>query len=46
MLTGVVEVGLFCNIARVAYFGNEVPYFNSIHVEVEFSLTPLNRTVV
>jgi ribose 5-phosphate isomerase A len=23
MLTGVVEVGLFCNIARVAYFGNE-----------------------
>lgn len=24
VLTGVVEVGLFCNIARVAYFGNQV----------------------
>jgi hypothetical protein len=23
MLTGVVEVGLFCNMARAAYFGNE-----------------------
>ena len=24
MLTGVVEVGLFCNMAKAAYFGNEV----------------------
>jgi len=24
MLTGVVEVGLFCNMATAAYFGNEV----------------------
>ena len=24
MLTGVVEVGLFCHMARAAYFGNEV----------------------
>jgi hypothetical protein len=24
MLTGVVEVGLFCNMAEAAYFGNEV----------------------
>lgn len=24
LLTGVVEVGLFCNVARAAYFGNEV----------------------
>jgi ribose 5-phosphate isomerase len=24
MLTGVVEVGLFCNMAQAAYFGNEV----------------------
>lgn len=24
MLTGVVEVGLFCNIAQAAYFGNQV----------------------
>ena len=23
MITGVVEVGLFCNMARAAYFGNE-----------------------
>jgi hypothetical protein len=23
MLTGVVEVGLFCGMARAAYFGNE-----------------------
>ena len=25
LLTGVVEVGLFCGMAKVAYFGNEVP---------------------
>ena len=24
MLTGVVEVGLFCRMAKAAYFGNEV----------------------
>lgn len=24
MLTGVVEVGLFCKMAKAAYFGNEV----------------------
>jgi ribose 5-phosphate isomerase A len=24
MLTGVVEVGLFCNVVKAAYFGNEV----------------------
>lgn len=24
MLTGVVEVGLFCCMAKAAYFGNEV----------------------
>lgn len=24
MLTGVVEVGVFCNMAKAAYFGNEV----------------------
>lgn len=24
MLTGVVEVGLFCGMAKAAYFGNEV----------------------
>ena len=24
MLTGVVEVGLFCHMAQAAYFGNEV----------------------
>lgn len=24
LLTGVVEVGLFCNIAQAAYFGNQV----------------------
>jgi len=23
MLTGVVEVGLFCHMAKAAYFGNE-----------------------
>jgi ribose 5-phosphate isomerase A len=36
MLTGVVEVGLFCDIAQAAYFGNEV----SEHVSCLFiSLT-------
>jgi ribose 5-phosphate isomerase A len=24
MLTGVVEVGLFCDVAKAAYFGNQV----------------------
>lgn len=24
LITGVVEVGLFCNMARAAFFGNEV----------------------
>lgn len=24
MLSGVVEVGLFCHMAKAAYFGNEV----------------------
>lgn len=24
MLTGVVEVGLFCGMAKAAYFGNDV----------------------
>ena len=24
MLTGVVEVGLFCHMAKAAYFGNKV----------------------
>lgn len=27
MLTGVVEVGLFCGMAKAAYFGNEVRHF-------------------
>ena len=27
MLTGVVEVGLFCGMAKAAYFGNEVCFF-------------------
>lgn len=27
MLTGVVEVGLFCGMAKAAYFGNEVRRF-------------------
>ena len=30
MLTGVVEVGLFCHMVKAAYFGNEVCYeFNT-----------------
>jgi ribose 5-phosphate isomerase A len=27
MLTGVVEVGLFCGMAKAAYFGNPVGAF-------------------
>jgi ribose 5-phosphate isomerase len=26
MLTGVVEVGLFCHMAKAAYFGNQVSF--------------------
>jgi len=29
MLTGVVEVGLFCHMAKAAYFGNKVGEFNN-----------------
>ena len=28
MLTGVVEVGLFCGMAKAAYFGNSVGEFS------------------
>lgn len=28
MLTGVVEVGLFCGMAKAAYFGNPVSAFS------------------
>jgi ribose 5-phosphate isomerase len=31
MLTGVVEVGLFCNMARAAYFGNEASRHTHTH---------------
>jgi len=30
VLTGVVEVGLFCGTAQAAYFGNEVRFFPSL----------------
>jgi ribose 5-phosphate isomerase len=31
MFTGVVEVGLFCNMAEAAYFGMEVRLPLSLH---------------
>ena len=31
MLTGVVEVGLFCHMAKAVYFGNEVCQLPSLH---------------
>ena len=31
MLTGVVEVGLFCHMARAAYFGEAVRYLIAIN---------------
>lgn len=34
MLTGVVEVGLFCKMARAAYFGNEVSKDRMFHQEI------------
>jgi hypothetical protein len=42
MLTGVVEVGLFCRIAKAAYFGNGVRY--SLHRFTSISLSPLVAT--
>lgn len=33
MFTGVVEVGLFCNMADAAYFGMEVGHFSLAHSE-------------
>lgn len=30
MLTGVVEVGIFCHMAEAAYFGNEVSGLSSL----------------
>jgi hypothetical protein len=44
MLTGVVEVGLFCNMAKAAYFGNEVCALASFKYGV--ILTVCSRTVV
>ena len=32
MLTGVVEVGLFCGMAQAAYFGNNVGFFSTLNV--------------
>ena len=29
MLSGVVEVGLFCHMAKAAYFGNEVSFLGT-----------------
>ncbi|KAG8221539.1 ribose-5-phosphate isomerase [Butyriboletus roseoflavus] len=42
MLTGVVEVGLFCNIAQAAYFGNQVL---SPFPSLEYMLTRLRTEV-
>lgn len=42
MLTGVVEVGLFCHMAQAAYFGNEVRY--SIIDVLEYGIKITNRT--
>jgi len=33
LLTGVVEVGLFCDVVRAAYFGNQVGICVSTTVE-------------
>ena len=36
MLSGVVEVGLFCRMAKAAYFGNEVSlpgYFTLVQAD-------------
>lgn len=41
LITGVVEVGLFCNIAKAAYFGNQVR-----HSRLYSSLATCSRTTV
>ena len=32
LITGVVEVGLFCKMARACYFGNEVRSMSNVQV--------------
>ncbi len=46
MLTGVVEVGLFCHMAKAAYFGNQVCFsadllhiFSDTHPDQDGSVT-------
>ena len=40
MLTGVVEVGLFCHMAKAAYFGNKV-HFGVNHLVYWWSFSDL-----
>ena len=35
MLSGVVEVGLFCHMAKAAYFGNEVSLLGGYFTQTE-----------
>jgi ribose 5-phosphate isomerase A len=37
MLTGVVEVGLFCGMAKAAYFGNQVSQIQSCSTTFQFN---------
>jgi hypothetical protein len=39
MLTGVVEVGLFCHMAQAAYFGNEVDTCCCAHMRPNLPVT-------
>jgi ribose 5-phosphate isomerase len=41
MLTGVVEVGLFCKMARAAYFGNTVRKKMECLVRTVLTFVPL-----
>ncbi|GFZ49048.1 Ribose-5-phosphate isomerase [Saitozyma sp. JCM 24511] len=43
MLTGVVEVGLFCNMARAAYFGNEASRLSLSHKTIDGTVSIRNN---
>ena len=45
MLSGVVEVGLFCHMAKAAYFGNEVSLLGGYFTPTEIQANDYHRMV-
>jgi hypothetical protein len=46
MLTGVVEVGLFCGMAKAAYFGNQVSLTSALTVRMAIWTNTIGNRMV